>query len=340
MSTTQNNNNRSEFDGVCDMVNNMSTADNEDSISTCANCGKVGDDVNNICNKCKQVKYCNAACKKKHRHKHKKDCQDYLKQVADKRNEELRLAAELHDEKLFKEPPPAEDCPICMMRIPFVNTGWMYKTCCGKRICSGCSYAPVYDNQGSIVEKVCAFCRVPTGHVSEKEIVIRVEKRIEANDPIAISNRGCEYRDGEFGFQQDHGKALELWHRAAELGYAAAYSAIGYAYDNGEGVEVDKKKATHYFELAAMGGDATARYNLGVFERRLGNMENAAKHYIIAVGSGESDALKAIKSLYLSGHATKEDYTKALQSYQKYLGEIKSEQRDKAAAADEEYRYY
>ena len=31
---------------------------------------------------------------------------------------------------------------------------------------------------------------------------------------------------------------------------------------------------------------------------------------------------------------------KALQSYQTYLEEIKSDQRDKAAAADEKYRYY
>ena len=36
---------------------------------------KEGDDINNICNKCKQVKYCNAACKKKHRQKHKKECE-------------------------------------------------------------------------------------------------------------------------------------------------------------------------------------------------------------------------------------------------------------------------
>lgn len=34
------------------------------------------------------------------------------------------------------------------------------------------------------------------------------------------------------------------------------------------------------------------------------------------------------------------DYKKALQSYQEYLSEIKSPQRDKAAAARENYRYY
>jgi len=59
---------------VSNMLQNMST----DNVSVCANCGKEGDDINNICNKCKQVKYCNASCKKKHRSKHKKHCEEHL----------------------------------------------------------------------------------------------------------------------------------------------------------------------------------------------------------------------------------------------------------------------
>ena len=58
---------KSNCDGICEMndkLQNMSTADKD--ILVCANCGKEG--ANNICNKCKMVKYCNAACKKKHRH--------------------------------------------------------------------------------------------------------------------------------------------------------------------------------------------------------------------------------------------------------------------------------
>ena len=43
---------------------------------------------------------------------------------------------------------------------------------------------------------------------------------------------------------------------------------------------------------------------------------------------------------YSNGQATKDDYMRALQLYQTYLGEIKSDQRDKAVAADEKYRYY
>ena len=53
----------------------MSTANNRD-VSVCANCGKEGTDVNNTCNKCNMVKYCNASCKKKHRHKHRNDCEE------------------------------------------------------------------------------------------------------------------------------------------------------------------------------------------------------------------------------------------------------------------------
>ena len=56
-------------------------------------------------------------------------------------------------------------------------------------------------------------------------------------------------------------------------------------------------------------------------------------------------SLKIIKLMYREGEATKDDYTKALRSYQEYLDEIKSDQRDKAAAsniniANGRYKYY
>ena len=320
----------------------MSTVNNEDSISTCANCGKEGNDVNNICNKCKQVKYCNAACKKKHRHKHKKECEEHVRLAVEKHNEELRIAAELHDEKLFKQPPPKEDCPICFQLLPTFSVGWKYQSCCGKVIfiCSGCAYAPVYDNQGNEVDnEKCAFCRTPFPE-SDEEDIKRILKRVELNDPTAMHGLGGFYRDGLLDFPQDYTKALELWHWAGKLGSAESYTNIGVAHDNGRGVEVDKKKAVHYFELATMQGDSTARYNLGEMEEKAGNMNRAIKHYMIAVKDGDNDSLKCIKQLYSNGHATKEDYTTALQSYQLYLGEIKSKQRDEAAVADDQYRYY
>ena len=122
-------------DGICE-VNNM--LQNMNTVSVCANCGKENSTDNmNMCNKCKQVSYCNAACKKKHRHKHKKDCEEHIRLATE--NE-----AKLHDEKLFKPPLPAEDCPICFLRMPILNpTGKKYYACCGKMICSGCVFAPL-----------------------------------------------------------------------------------------------------------------------------------------------------------------------------------------------------
>jgi len=53
------------------------------------------------------------------------------------------------------------------------------------------------------------------------------------------------------------------------------------------------------------------------------NINRALRHLLIAVGAGDNDSLEHIKDLYSNRHATKDDYMKALQLYQKYLGEIK-----------------
>ena len=163
---------------------------------------------------------------------------------------------------------------------------------------------------------------------------------MEVDDAEAIYNLGCCYSDGMYGLPQDHAKALELWHRAAELGNATSYYSIGVAYYDGNGVERDEKKAMHYWELAAMGGHVDARHNLGVFEGRAGNMDRALKHYMIAAGCGYTDSLEKIKQMFMNGDATKDDYAKALRAYQANLVEIKSPQRDEAAAFDDDYKYY
>jgi len=252
----------------------------------------------------------------------------------------LDVEKKISDIELFTQPPPRfGDCPICFLHMPLNPTGSKYYSCCGKVICSGCCYAPVFDNQGNEVKKKCPFCRTPNAKSTEQAIE-RLKKRVEANDPIAIFNHGNYYRDGRNGFPRVHTKALELWHKAGELGYAAAYTSIGASYYKGHGVGVDKKKAKHYWELAAMRGDETARCNLGIDEAKAGNIDRTLKHFMIALRGGYADSLKQIKQFYTDGHATKDDYSKALRLYQDYLSEIKSVQRDKAAAFSSKYRYY
>ena len=87
----------------------MSTATDDNIMTMCANCGKgeEGSDCLKACAACMMVKYCNRNCQIAHRPQHKKACK--------------KRAAELHEEALFKEPPPPEDCPICFLPLPFEN---------------------------------------------------------------------------------------------------------------------------------------------------------------------------------------------------------------------------
>ena len=131
----------------------------------------------------------------------------------------------------------------------------------------------------------------------------------------------------------DYKTALEYFTKAAELGDAFAHWSLSYMYRAGQGVEEDVKKAVHHWEEAAIGGDPSARYNLGIQEWRKCNMERAKKHFIIAANLGLNDSLKEIKELYRDGYASKEDYANALRAYQAAVDETKSAQREKAEEA-------
>ena len=253
---------------------------------------------------------------------------------------------------LFKEPPRKEYCPICFLRLP--SLAHRYMGCCGKIVCGGCTYAVAIMDK----EQKCPFCRTPSpAATSNEEIIKRIMKRVEANDAQAMCELGCCYSKGKHGLPQDDTKAIDLWHQAGELGCATAYNNVGIAYDNGEGVKMNKKKARHYYELAAMRGDVGARHNLGILENKFGNIDTAIKHFLIAVGLGGNmeralkhfmiaaeygcdKSLVQIKQFFMTGYATKDDYEKALRAYQAYLAEIKSDDRDKAAAFSEDFKYY
>ena len=86
-----------------------------------------------------------------------------------------------------------------------------------------------------------------------------------------------------------------------------------------------------------MRGHLDARHNLGVLEWRAGSMDRALKHFMIAAGCGYTRSLESIKHMFIDRQATKDDYSKALRIYQANLVEIKSPQRDEAAAFDDEF---
>jgi len=258
------------------------------------------------------VTYCNAACKKKHRSKHKKKCD--------------RRVAELHEEALFKEHPPNEECPICLILMP-TNVGQTtFKSCCGKVVCNGCIYA-MENSEG---KDLCPFCRIPPAS-SEEEDIQRLKKLMAKGNGDAFDNFGGFYDNGLRVLSQDHQKANELYLQSGELGCARGYYNLGISYDRGRGVEMDAKKAKYYYELAAMNGSIPARNNLGCLEHKTGNIKRAMKHFILAALAGHERSLNNVKIGFRSGVVTKDVYASTLRSYQQIQDGMKSDERDKAA---------
>ena len=308
-------NNSAELSGELSSLN-IGNNDSEETITICANCGKEGGGDNmNSCNKCDLVKYCNVACKKKHKSKHKKKCE--------------KRAAELFDEKLFEEPPPPEECPICMLPLPYENNTVTFKSCCGKLICSGCIH--VMRETGSKNMKLCPFCKTPSAHSGEEEVK-RVMKLTEKGNGDAVNQLAGYYAEGILGLPQDWAKANELRLKAGQLGCANGYYNLGQSYNEGTGVTIDKKKAKHYWKLAAINGNLKARNNLGATEYNIGNYDRACKHLLIAAKAGYKESLDTVKGGYMNGYVKKEQYANTMREYQKSRDEMKSDVRDKALA--------
>ena len=130
---------------------------------------------------------------------------------------------------------------------------------------------------------------------------------------------------------QDWPKSNELLLKAGELGCTEAYNKLGSSYYNGDGVEIDKKKAMHYYELAAMNGNVKARHKLGCMEGEAGNYQRACKHFILAAKAGHEGSLEMVTKGFRSGYITKDEYESTLRAYHESQTEMKSEDRDKAS---------
>jgi len=280
---------------------------------TCAACGKGGVSLKS-CGACKLVKYCSRECQANHRKLHKKECK--------------KRAADIYDEVLFNDP-PLDECPICFLILPRADQRTT-ASCCGKTICNGCVYA-MRMSEG---KDICAFCRTPPARSDEEEIK-RTKNLMDKGNAEAYFLLAGYYATGSRGLPQNHQKANELCLKAGKLGSASAYYNLGNSYNVGVGLEVDKKKAKHYFELAAINGYVHGRHNVGAFEGLAGNHQRAIKHYIIASKAGHENSLDMVKLGFMDGLITKDEYATTLRAYQRIQDEMKSDERDRAACLKE-----
>ena len=323
----------SDVDTLSTNVNNMSITNTEDSVLKGAEGGKESEIP---CTSCAQNL---VDCKN--------DIGRALEQYTLGRHADKNLIS--NDDLFNNDPPPKEDCPICMQPIPHssglcgVHTSYM--PCCGKVLCFGCTIAEEEEINKGNLKKWCAFCRLPLPETN-KEKLRRYHKRMELNDANAFFVLGCAYQDGldgNLGLSKDMKKASELLIQAADLGSCRAHYHIGQAClnfaiekdDNETQDESDIDMALHYMKLAAIGGHEKASYYLGLNEALDGNSRIAMKHYIIGARGGFEECLKKVGEGYKAGHVTKDEYATTLRAYQSIKNEMKSKQRVIAAAAQD-----
>jgi TPR repeat protein len=285
----------------------------------CAECG-ISDDGSGsleVCTGCHLVKYCNRKCQAAHWPAHRKACKEHF--------------AELFDEKLFKQPPPNEDCPICSLRLPIDLDQKTYQSCCGEILCRGCVHA--HSVAAADTEKYkCAFCRTEAPS-SVEELIERMKKREEANDAQAMSHLGITYQYGMTGLRQDHAEALKLIHKSAKLGDQFANFNLYLFNQKGSFKERYTRKAKYHIQISAIAGNVSARYGLGCDELKAGNRDRAYTHWMISANDGHALSMEAVKKGYKLGYVTKDDCAKTIRAYGHSIDEMKSDQRDRAAAA-------
>jgi TPR repeat protein len=147
---------------------------------------------------------------------------------------------------------------------------------------------------------------------------------VEANDAASIYLLGNCYHHGLNSFQQDHTKSMELYARAAELGYGKAHYQLGSIYDKGGYF----KKAKFHYEAAAMAGNEVARYNVGCLEAQSGKIERAVKHLKISASAGDHKSMRQLTMLFEKGEVSRESINSTLAAYNNSCAEMRSEARD------------
>ena len=242
-----------------------------------------------------------------------------------------KRAAELFDEELFKDPPDQPECPICMLPLPIDENRIKFQLCCKQTLCMGCVHAQIKEERksGKRREEIgaCAFCGAPA-LISDDESNKALKTLAERNNVNAMNMIATYYIQGRKGFPKDANKAIEMYLKAAKLGYPGAYHNLGNIFYAGDGVERDVKKARHYYELGTIQGSFISRHNLASFDWKDGHHERASKHFLINAKAGFELSLNAVKKCFENGFVTKDQYAEVLRAYQKKQEDSKSAMRE------------
>lgn len=133
--------------------------------------------------------------------------------------------------------------------------------------------------------------------------------------------------------REDYYQAFKLFNFLAENGYPLAYSMLGMAYENGDGVAKDEKQMLKNYEKALENGQTWCAYNLGCYYYDKGNYQKALDYFKIASDTDNpfrSEAYFMIGKMFEDGKGVNKNLTQAIQNYRnsvEYSTELESNGR-------------
>jgi TPR repeat protein len=137
----------------------------------------------------------------------------------------------------------------------------------------------------------------------------------------ALYARAEDYYRGRNGVEKDDAQAMSFYRRAADRGYAAAQSSLGYMYATGQGVEKDHGQGFDWTQKAANQGYAEAQRNLAIMYKKgwgvAKNLTTAVTWYRKAAEQGHDKAQYDLAQLYFKGEAIPRDDAKALKWFRR-----------------------
>lgn len=121
---------------------------------------------------------------------------------------------------------------------------------------------------------------------------------------------------------KDMNSYIERYRRIADSGNTKAQLSLGYMYETGEQVEMDKVEAANWYRRAAESGEVQAMISLGLlYEKGEGgvgqDLAEAAYWYRKAADSGDSSAQQTIAYMYEQGEGVSQDAKQAARWYEK-----------------------
>ena len=247
------------------------------------------------------------------------------------------------DPELLKPHPPNEDCPVCFFPRPFKEN--TYFGCCDKVICSACASEHFRaTNIVNIKRKAkelpklakpnCPFCR---GCPSQRREIELLEERVQKGNGAAAYELARHYLEGNLGLDQDEVKAVELYHRAADMGSARADLWLSHAYASGEDlVKLDFNKAKMYAERAVKQNYPQARTVLALLaitpKETNKQIQVALQHYMFGAKAGCKKHMDRVWKFFYGGDISKEDLEDTLRKYHQSCENMNSEARERYAA--------